>query len=108
MDQLIPTLLQLLAPLAPAFRKEVFPTFRLIVGAWVVCLGRRTVSRVLETTGQSRHRHHAAAFRLFSQAVWNWDEVMRLLLVALLQTFVPGVRVLKLRILRHFGLRRGQ
>jgi len=92
-DQLIPSLLQLLAPLAPAFRKEVFSTFRLIVGAWVVCLGRRTVSRVWETTGQSRCRHHAAAFRLFAQAVWNWDEVMRLLLVALLQTFVPGVRV---------------
>lgn len=93
MDQLIPSLLELLAPLVPAFRKEVFPTFRLMFGAWVVCLGRRTISRVWETTGQSRHRHHAAAFRLFSQAVWNWDEVMRLLLVALLQTFVPGMRV---------------
>jgi DDE superfamily endonuclease len=92
-DQLIPSLLELLAPLVPAFRKEVFPTFRLMFGAWVVCLGRRTISRVWETTGQSRHRHHAAAFRLFSQAVWNWDEVMRLLLVALLQTFVPGMRV---------------
>lgn len=93
MDHLIPALVDLLAPLAPAFRKEVFPTFRLMVGAWIVCLGRRTVSRVWETTGQSRSRHHAAAFRLFAQAVWNWDEVMRLLLAALLQTFVPGLRV---------------
>lgn len=93
MDQLIPSLGALLAPLVPAFRKEVFPIFRMMVGAWVVCLGRRTISRVWETTGQSRQRHHAAAFRLFAQAVWNWDEVMRLLLVALLQTFVPGMRV---------------
>ena len=93
MDQLIPSLLELLAPLAPAFRKEVFPMFRSMVGAWVVCVGRRTISRVWETTGRSRSEHHSAAFRLFSQAVWNWDEVMRLLLVSLLKTFVPGMRV---------------
>jgi len=93
MNQLIPSLFELLAPLAPAFRKEVFPMFRTMVGAWIVCIGRRTISRVWETTGRSRGEHHAAAFRLFSQAVWNWDEVMRLLLVSLLQTFVPGMRV---------------
>lgn len=93
MDHLIPSLMELLAPLVPAFRKEVFPVFRLMVGAWIVCLGRRTISRVWETTGWSRRKHHAAAFRLFAQAKWNWDEVMRLLLVALLQTFVPGMRV---------------
>ena len=93
MDQLILSLAELLAPLAPAFRKEVFPMFRMMVGAWVVCLGRRNISRVWETTGQSRDKHHSAAFRLFAQAVWNWDEVMRLLLVALLKQFVPGMRV---------------
>jgi DDE superfamily endonuclease len=92
-DQLIPSLVELLAPLAPAFRKEVFGTFRLMVGAWIVCLGRRTISRVWESTGRSREDPHDAAFRLFYQAVWNWDEVMRLLLAALLQTFVPGLRV---------------
>ena len=63
MDQLIPSLVSLLGPLAPAFRKEVFPTFQRTVGAWIVCLGRRTVSRVWETTGRSRSEHHAAPFR---------------------------------------------
>jgi hypothetical protein len=67
--------------------------FRLMTGAWIACVGRRTISRVWETTGQTLSRHHAAAFRLFSQAVWNWDEVMRLLLVAILKTFIPGTRV---------------
>ena len=93
MDQLIPSLAHLLAPLVPAFRQEVLPTFCRTVGAWIVCVGQRTISRVFETTGQTRQRHHAAPFRLFSQAVWNWDEVMRLLLVALLQTFIPGMRI---------------
>jgi hypothetical protein len=93
MHQLIPSLADLLAPLAPAFRPEVFRTFCLMTGAWIACIGRRTISRVWETTGQTHSRHHAAAFRLFSQAVWNWDEVMRLLLVAIVKTFIPGSRV---------------
>jgi hypothetical protein len=93
MHQLIPSLADLLAPLAPAFRPEVFRTFCLMTGAWIACVGRRTISRVWETTGQTQSRHHAAAFRLFSQAVWNWDEVMRLLLVVILKTFIPGSRI---------------
>ena len=93
MDQLIPSLDHLLAPLAVAFRKEVFDLFRRVVAAWIVCLGRHTISRVWETTGQAEHRHHAAAYRLFSQAVWNFDEVARVLLARLLAAFVPGSRV---------------
>jgi hypothetical protein len=92
-DQRIPSLASLLAPLAPAFRHEVFRTFCLMTGAWIACVGRRTISRVWETTGRTRSRHHAAAVRLFSQAVWNGDEVRRLRLVAILQTFLPGTRV---------------
>ena len=81
MDQLIPSLQRLLDPLAPAFRREVYTLFRHMVAAWIVCLGRRTISRVWETTGQADERNHAAAFRLFSQAAWNWEEVCRLLLL---------------------------
>ncbi len=93
MDQLIPSLQDLLVGLAPAFRSEVHILFCQMVGAWIVCLGRRTISRVWETTGQAEKRNHAAAFRLFSAAAWNWDEVCRLLLLVILATLVPGVRV---------------
>jgi len=93
MDQLIPSLDQLLAPLAVVFRKEVFELFRRMIAAWIVCLGRRTISRVWQTTGQADPRHHAAAYRLFSQAVWNFDDVARVLLVRLLSAFIPGSRV---------------
>jgi hypothetical protein len=93
MDQLMPSLAVLLAGLAPAFRREVYELFTQMVGAWIVCLGRRTISRVWETTGQSGTRNHAAAFRLFSQAVWNWDEVCRLLLLTAVAALVPGVRL---------------
>jgi DDE superfamily endonuclease len=92
MDQLIPSLHLLLDPLAPAFRSEVYALFCDLVAAWIVCLGRRTISRVWETTGQAEQRNHAAAYCLFSEAIWNWDEVCRLLLLQVL-TLVPGVRL---------------
>src|SRR5437660_1793384 len=93
MDHLTPCFRALLAPFAPCFRPEVFATFSLMVAAWVVCLGRRTISRVWETTGRSADHSHSPAFRLFSAAAWNWDEVCRILLVKLLAAFVPGARV---------------
>ena len=92
MNELIPTLLVLLDPLAGAFRQEVHGLFCKVVAAWIVCLGRRTISRVWETTGQTEQRNHAAVYRLFSEAVWNWDEVCRLLLLRVL-ALMPGVRL---------------
>lgn len=93
MDQLIPTLGIVLAPLASAFRQEPGVTFQMMVGAWIACLGRRTISRVWETTGQSGQRDHTSVFRLFSQASWNWDDVCLLMLLQVLAALVPGLRV---------------
>ncbi len=93
MDQLTPSLLALLEAFRPCFRLEVFCAFRLMTAAWLVCLGRRTVSRVWQTTGRSASRSHCPAYRLFSEAAWNWDELGRILLVKLLAAFVPGSRV---------------
>jgi DDE superfamily endonuclease len=92
MEQLTPSLHSLLLPLAPCFRPEVFATFCSMAAAWIVCLGRRTISRVWETTGRSATHSHCPAFRLFSAAVWNWDEVVRLSLAQLL-TLVPGTKL---------------
>lgn len=93
MDHLTPCWILLLQPYHVCFRAEVFLTFRLMLAAWIVCLGRRTISRVWETTGHSQTEDHSRAFRLFNAAGWNWDEVCRILLVQLLTAFVPGSRV---------------
>src|SRR3954452_7472819 len=93
MDQLTSNFSSLLAPFAPCFRAEVFVTFQLMATAWVVCLGRRTISRLWETTGHAGSQDHSAAFRLFNQAVWNWDELCRILLVCLLTALVPGTTI---------------
>jgi hypothetical protein len=83
----------LLAPFSGCFRAEVFSTFAVMTAAWIVCLGSRTISRVWETTGRSAQHSHCPAFRLFSWALWNWDEVCRILIVQLLASLVPGSRV---------------
>src|SRR5260370_30087369 len=90
MDHLTPSLGALLDPFAGCFRPEVFATFRLMLPAWIVCLGRRTISRVWETTGRSASHDHSSAFRLFSQAVWNWDDLCRILLVRFVLALIPG------------------
>lgn len=93
MEELTPSLIQLLDAFRPCFRQEVFYTFRTMVGAWFVCLGKRSISRVWETTGKSQTHSHCPSFRMFSQAAWNWDELCRILLAMLLDRFVPGFHV---------------
>ncbi len=77
MNKLSTPLLLLLAPFAPCFNKPVHETFCLVVAAWIVCLGRRTISRVWQTTGLADEYDHSSFYRFFNQAVWNWDELRR-------------------------------
>ena len=61
MDHLIPSLDFLLDPLSGCFRAEVFTIFKLMTATWIACLGRRSVSRVWETTGRSKDHSHCRA-----------------------------------------------
>jgi hypothetical protein len=90
MDQLIPSLQILVDCFRPCFRVEVFATFQMMLAAWIVCLGRRCLSRVWETTGHAGQRNHAAAYRLFSAACWDWDEIGCILCTLILVCLVPG------------------
>jgi hypothetical protein len=86
-------LLALLAPFAGCFNEPVHDTFCAMVVAWVVCLGRRTVSRVWQTTGRAADEDHSKAYRLFNQAVWNFDDLARITLIELLCDLIPGSSV---------------
>ena len=76
------------ATCASCFRVEVFETFCSVLAAWIVCVGRHTISRVWETTGLWKTRDSSSTFRLFSEAVWKWDEVCRMLLLDILKYLV--------------------
>jgi len=61
------------------------------VHPWIVCLGRRTISRVWETTGRATSEGPTPPLSACSnQAAWNWDELCRILLLLLLTALVPG------------------
>ena len=51
MDQLIPSLVDLVAPFRDCFRFEVFQTFQTLIAGWIVCVGPRTLSEVWQATG---------------------------------------------------------
>lgn len=92
-DYSTPMLTALLGSFAFCFRFEVFLNFRQTCLCWIACLGRRTISRLFETTKPQPDQDHTSFFRLFSQAKWNWDELCRILLTTLLVRFVAQGKV---------------
>ena len=79
MDQLIPSLATLVEGFRPCFRHEVFHTFQHLLVGWIVCPGPRTISEVWQATGRAARHHHDTAYSLFCSAVWDWDELGKIL-----------------------------
>jgi hypothetical protein len=86
-------LVVLLSPFACCFNEPVHATFSVMVVAWIACLGRRTISRVWQTTGCAGDTDHSKAYRLFNQAIWNWDDIARIFLIEILCDLLPGSSV---------------
>jgi hypothetical protein len=89
MSHLIPSFVELLAPLRECFRQEVFDTFRLVVAAWALCPGPHTLSEVWQATGLAAKRHHDLAYALFHSAKWDWDDLGKILLLLIAVRLVP-------------------
>ncbi len=93
MDQLIPTLTELVAPFRDCFRAEVFQTFQVLIAGWLVCVGPRTISEVWQATGLAAKRHHDTAYAVFHSAAWEWDDLGIVLATLILAHLVPGGEV---------------
>jgi hypothetical protein len=89
MDQITPSLADLLAPFRPCFRLEPFLNFVAVVEAWFICLGPRTLSEVWQFCILQRFRHYCVIYDLFSRADWDFDELGKILLALLIVEFVP-------------------
>ena len=79
MDQLIPSLANLLEPLGAAFRAEAFAMFHVMVGAWIACLGRHkpepTFADMLATCRLHLWRHWLDQRSLLHADIkskWRW------------------------------------
>jgi hypothetical protein len=90
MHQLIPGLVELVAPFRDCFRSEVFQTFQILIAGWIVCLGPHTISEVWQATGLAAQRHHDTAYAVFRSAAWDWDDLGIVLATLILTHLVPG------------------
>ena len=93
MDQLIPSLEVLLEPLGGCVSRG---------SVQHVLPDRRSMDRVPRSAdhqprvgddGAVGNARPSAAFRLFSAAAWNWDEVCRILILDIVAQLVPGMRI---------------
>lgn len=89
MDQLIPSLSLLVDAFRPCFRAEVFQTFQHLLVGWIICPGPRTISEVWQATGRAATHHWDIAYRLFSSASWDWDDLARILILMIVARLIP-------------------
>jgi DDE superfamily endonuclease len=83
-----PSLVPLVALFEGCFTLPSFDTFQHILGGWILCLGRHTVTGVLRASGAIGHKHHTSFHRFFRSAAWHLDSVA-LCLVRLVMTLAP-------------------
>ena len=79
---------------ASAFSTPSYANFVTLTTGWMLCQGRHTISRVIQTLGSRRRgKHHSAFYRFFSRAVWEPDAVGRILFDLMLP-LIPGAQLI--------------
>ncbi len=73
----------------PLFTAPSFLLFRELMGAWVLCPGRRTVTRMIEILRSHARRAHDAYHRWLRAGAWSLVGLWRLLAQRLVSSWVP-------------------
>jgi hypothetical protein len=60
--------------LAGGFTAPTKETFAALVTGWVLCLGRHTITRIVNSAAERAEKHVSSYRRFFSRARWNPDE----------------------------------
>jgi len=107
MDPIItPSFLVLLSAFSECFTAPSFDTFCHVVGGWILCIGRRHVSNIIEAADAIGHKHHTSFQRFFRAARWSADSVglvvLRLVLT-LVEPDAPILLVVDDTLARHTG-----
>jgi hypothetical protein len=74
-DLLVRSFTPLLLAFRPCFTQPSFSSFWALACAWILCSGRRSVTRVIQSAQLGRFKHFCAFHRFFSQARWNLDDL---------------------------------
>jgi len=89
------SLQSLLVNFSPVFTEPSFKNFVALAGSWLLCTGRRTISRVIQVSGlgNERRRHHSSLYRFFSRAVWDVDKLGMCILQLVLELLPADARL---------------
>ena len=83
------------APLLQAFQhcftKPSFQSFWAVTCAWILCSGRRSMTRVIQSGQLTRFKHFCSFHRFFSKARWNLDELSHCVFEMLLPFCQPDL-----------------
>jgi hypothetical protein len=74
-ELLVRSFTPLLLAFQPCFTQPSFSSFWAVTCAWILCSGRRSLTRVIQSGQLGRYKHFCSFHRFFSQARWNLDEL---------------------------------
>jgi DDE superfamily endonuclease len=89
-------LLHILSPFRPAFTRPTWRNMLVLVEGALLARGRRTVTAALRVMGLSEDIHFNVFHHTLSRARWSALQISRLLLLLLVQTFVPSNAVVEM------------
>ena len=94
-ELLVGSFASLLWTFQSCFTQPSFHSFWSLTCAWILCSGRRSLTRIIQAAQLDRYKHYCSFHRFFSQACWNLDDlghgVFRLLLPFCSQVLVGAV-----------------
>jgi hypothetical protein len=74
-DLLVRSFAPLLLAFQSCFTRPGFSSFWALTCAWILCSGRRSLTRVIQSGELGRFKHFCSFHRFFSQARWNLDDL---------------------------------
>src|SRR6204780_616222 len=76
-DLLVRSFAPLLLAFQPCFTGPSFSSFWALTCAWILCSGRRSLTRIMQAAQLTDLKHYCSFHRFFSQARWNLDDLGR-------------------------------
>ena len=74
-DLLVRSFTPFLLAFQPCFTQPSFSSFWALTCAWVLCSGRRSLTRVIQSGQLGRFKHYCSFHRFFSQARWDLNDL---------------------------------
>ena len=74
-DLLVRSFAPLLLAFQSCFTQPSFHSFWALTCAWILCSGRRSLTRIIQSAQLTEFKHYCSFHRFFSQARWSLDDL---------------------------------